>query len=478
MQLPLTLINDSLLIGRHTKISFNRTLRIPEDGKKYDLPAGFGRLPILRVEDVADRVPDKWRQEGGLIIPLYQREALFLEFGGEEWRPTIAKAAVGRVNAITGKPHDLDLKEGRQDYVVIPEQKWLDGINSGNGSVRQFIAMPLGQGYTVEAQITDEETHGGFQMAVFEPKEGIFIEEKADVWDDHTYVRDTNSVYARKPRFSDSSLSLLSRRAACPKELEMGIAAGGSIKQQILEDEYGIESWDPDACLALNIHIVNSAVYEEITGRPALLSPITAESYAKQGIPWFSHYDESRKSVSAPKIFSQLLSVLQIDKARGKMENATQKPMRVGPVIPIQTQTLVERIDELREKTNQSYAGERFEECLSYARVCGELLETQRDHLSAPNPVFSIEELAATAFTVAGECAARLGKLDDAEDFANRSLNLHFTERGLSLRLLARVQSKEWEDAEDDCLELLHRNPSHHYALQIQTLIAGRNRET
>ena len=176
MQLPLTLVNDGLLVGRHTIISFNRTLRIPEDGKNYNLPAGLGRLPILRVEDVSSRVPEKWRRQGGLIIPLYQREALYLEFSGVKWRPTIAKVAVGRINAITGKSHDLALKSGRQDYVVIPVQKWLDGINSGNGIVRQFVAMPLGQGYTVEAQLTDEETHGGFQLAVFDPRDGVFSE--------------------------------------------------------------------------------------------------------------------------------------------------------------------------------------------------------------------------------------------------------------------------------------------------------------
>ena len=37
-----------------------------------------------------------------------------------------------------------------QNYVAIPKQKWLDGINCGDGTIRQFVAMPLGQGYTVE----------------------------------------------------------------------------------------------------------------------------------------------------------------------------------------------------------------------------------------------------------------------------------------------------------------------------------------
>jgi hypothetical protein len=176
-RLPLAVNHDELRIGRHTKVSFHRTLRIPEHGRAYPLPAGFGRLPILRVEDYAKRVPEKWIEQGGFIIPLYQREALFLEFAGVKWRPTIAKVSVGHVNAISGKSHDLQIRPHRQDYVVIPDQRWLDGINSGDGSVSQFVAMPLGKGYTIEAQVTDEEKYGGFQLAVFDPRPGRFADE-------------------------------------------------------------------------------------------------------------------------------------------------------------------------------------------------------------------------------------------------------------------------------------------------------------
>ena len=49
---------QSLRIGRKTKISFHRTLRIPEDGKDYPLPASLGTLPIHRVEDFAATVPE------------------------------------------------------------------------------------------------------------------------------------------------------------------------------------------------------------------------------------------------------------------------------------------------------------------------------------------------------------------------------------------------------------------------------------
>ena len=38
------------------KISFQRTLRVPDDGKDYPLPPGLGRFPIKHVDDHAENV--------------------------------------------------------------------------------------------------------------------------------------------------------------------------------------------------------------------------------------------------------------------------------------------------------------------------------------------------------------------------------------------------------------------------------------
>ena len=35
-----------------------------------------------------------------------------------------------------------------QNYIVVPDQPWLDGYNN-DGVVRQFVAAPLGDGVTV-----------------------------------------------------------------------------------------------------------------------------------------------------------------------------------------------------------------------------------------------------------------------------------------------------------------------------------------
>ena len=92
--------------------------------------------------------------------------------------PFAVKILVGGVNAVSGEPfiegiatklRRLELnKQGKsvQDYVVVPEQRWLDGVATQAGYVRQFVAMPMGSGYSVEAQITGSENSGGVQFEI------------------------------------------------------------------------------------------------------------------------------------------------------------------------------------------------------------------------------------------------------------------------------------------------------------------------
>lgn len=51
--------DDEIRFGDGVKIGFERTLRIPDDGREYPLPPGLDTFPLFRVEDYAGRVhPD------------------------------------------------------------------------------------------------------------------------------------------------------------------------------------------------------------------------------------------------------------------------------------------------------------------------------------------------------------------------------------------------------------------------------------
>jgi len=102
--IPVTVKNDSLHFGEGLSMTFQRTLRIPDDGKNYPLPPGLGAFPILKVADYKDRLPKDWIEHGGVFIPMYQREALWISFHARHWKPNAAKIAIGKVNAISHLP--------------------------------------------------------------------------------------------------------------------------------------------------------------------------------------------------------------------------------------------------------------------------------------------------------------------------------------------------------------------------------------
>jgi hypothetical protein len=62
------------------RVEFQRTLRIPDDGRDYPLPPGLGEFPLRHVDDFHERVPERWLQHGGVMLPMYQSEAMWLNF--------------------------------------------------------------------------------------------------------------------------------------------------------------------------------------------------------------------------------------------------------------------------------------------------------------------------------------------------------------------------------------------------------------
>jgi len=81
--------------------------------------------------------------------------------------PYAIKLFVGGVNAVSGRPL-LSPHQHKpvQDYVIVPDQKWIDGIAVKPGVVRQFVAMPTGSGYSVEVQVTGKEEFAGMLFSV------------------------------------------------------------------------------------------------------------------------------------------------------------------------------------------------------------------------------------------------------------------------------------------------------------------------
>jgi len=292
------------------RIDFQRTLRIPDDEKDYPLPAGLGSFPLKHVDDFSQRVPDRWIEHGGIMLPMYQSEALWINFTAEY--PFAVKVAAGKINAVTGGSWTDELDRGPQDYLVLPRQPWLDGYCVEEGFIRQFVAMPLGSGYSAEEQITGEAEHGGLQIIVYPLKPELFRP-----------VRHMMRAMSFEPQLACAALGSVP---------DMGIAPGGRMRQEIYDDTYNLKDWDQSHSSRCFVHICNSLVWRSVTQEVPPTTPLTAREYKDHGVPWFEYYGEDAKAVKGSKVLNKLKSVAQMGKAKGDVplpDNESIQPEKI-----------------------------------------------------------------------------------------------------------------------------------------------------
>ena len=57
------------------------------------------------------------------------------------------------------------------------------------------------------------------------------------------------------------------------------------MRQEIYEDEYGIDAWDMSASSRTFVHILNSTEWEAATGKAMPGKPTSASTYTANGLP-------------------------------------------------------------------------------------------------------------------------------------------------------------------------------------------------
>lgn len=298
------------------RIDFQRTLRIPDDDRTYPLPPGLGRFPVRHVDDFAARVPERWLRRGGVMLPMYQSEAMWLNFSSPTDYPFAVKVAAGKVNAVTGEGWSDGLHTDPQDYVAIPAQPWLDGFCVGEGTIRQFVAMPLGAGYTAEEQITGSAEHGGVQI--------VAVPMKARAWE--RMRRRSGDLASRVPGLKDMMCSSIAEHA------DMGLAPGGRMRQEIHDDPHDFADWETRHRSRCFVHLCNALVWRAVTGAEPPTTPPTAEDYTRAGLPWFETYASDLAALRAPGRLAGLESVARRGRRLGETplpENESVTPGRV-----------------------------------------------------------------------------------------------------------------------------------------------------
>ncbi len=244
---------DEVHFGASMTVRFMRTLRVPDDGRAYPSLPTFGEFPVFSVQDYPDRVPAAWRTRPGLFIPMHPQEAMWISMSGRWWKPNAVKVAVGRINALTGESWHQKLSNEPQDYLVCPEQHLLSGFHDRDGRFRQFVTPPTSTDPVSGAEPAKSEACEGLQIMVFEPRPGLFP--------DHPPSKAARTV-AERPQLSDANGQTV------------------TIRQEVLPDPHGIQTWDSPNSGRVCVHLIDCAVFREITGHELPRSPIRGRRVA------------------------------------------------------------------------------------------------------------------------------------------------------------------------------------------------------
>jgi hypothetical protein len=292
---------NTLQLPGGAAVRFVRTLRLPETGT-HPLPPGLGEFPVRRVADFPDTVPEEWRARGGVMLPVYLREAMWLSFAGTR-EPAALQVGVGKVCAVSGEPWSDRLSRSPQNYVVLPRQPWLDGINSGKGTVRQFVAVPLGLGATVEGQVTGEEVWGGVQLQSFP----LTARELAK-WREAERRRSERARAITMPGGGGYGMPAMpmaaqaapapGASARAPRAAAMGLGVGGSMRQEVYEDDRPLTAWSEEPAGRVFVHLVTPPEWRCITGEEPPPSPVDRAAYTRAGLPWFDYYDQDAEDLA------------------------------------------------------------------------------------------------------------------------------------------------------------------------------------
>jgi hypothetical protein len=307
------------------RVEFQRTLRIPDDGSDYPLPPGLGPFPLRHVDDFAERVSSEWLRRGGALLPMYQSEALWLRFSSPNAYPFAVKVATGKINAVTGDPWMDELTKKPQDYLSIPEQPWLDGYCVAKGVIRQFVAMPLGSGYSVEEQLTGEAHHGGIQLLVHPLRK---------------------QAYRKRAGLRVEADIVCYSLADMAPMADMGLAPGGRMRQEIYDDRHSLGDWDLRHRGRCFVHLANALVWRAITGEDPPTTPPTSAEYTRAGLPWFDYYAADQQALAGGPRLKAVKSVVQVGKAKGDVPLPENEP--VDPLTVVRLRAGLAR-DEVRE---------------------------------------------------------------------------------------------------------------------------------
>lgn len=117
--------------------------------------------------------------------------------------------------------------------------------------------------------------------------------------------------------------------------MDMGLAPGGRMHQEIYDDPYGLDAWDQRYSSRCFVTIANSQVWTGVTGERPPTTPPTAKEYTERGLPWFDYYGGDGDAVEGAGKLAKLGSVATKGKQKGLFDLFKNEPVDVEQTIEL-----------------------------------------------------------------------------------------------------------------------------------------------
>lgn len=181
-------------------VSLRQTDKISVDDNAHALPPDKGIFSEYKVSDYF--CPDEWSKDG-IFVPVEENQPLWIDFRGNPECAVLC--SVQRINPVTGEPSDLEgglKKDPIQNYLVLPEQLWLDGY-SNQGKVYQFVATKAGEGLAVNEYVLPNHMRDSHALgfAFYAPKnpKPVAVPSNIHYYNDNTNYFTKSSMKHNKP---------------------------------------------------------------------------------------------------------------------------------------------------------------------------------------------------------------------------------------------------------------------------------------
>lgn len=275
-------------------IKFQRTMRIPDEGKKYPLPTGLGQLRLRSVDDFSETAPVAWMQKGGVVMPLARSEALWIWFCSRYC--FAVKIGVGKINALSGEPWIPDLQRKLQNYFLVPDPPGYENEEV----IRRYVTVPLTTSDSADGPLAGRADIGGIHIHVVPMRAESYYRHGGDF-----ILPPTIKEFFMRLIFASvicKELAEIDRRhqqrgferpAAEPTETVIEETA----RQEIIEDQYEFSEWDQTQTVRCFVHPCDSSVWRQITGANPWHPPLTSKDYKEASIPWSDDYGDDGKPI-------------------------------------------------------------------------------------------------------------------------------------------------------------------------------------